>query len=122
MNYAFNRSIRNRTISEDFDGTQLPYTPIHQLKTSMKYQKGIISFTLLPTLVGARFTSADNSTQLPTFFTIAAHIQAKLNAGWMLAINTENLTNIHYQLVENRALPRSIFNFSILKTFTKNTL
>lgn len=121
VNYAYNRSIRNNTISDDFDGRQLPYTPIHQVKSSINYQRGIFLINVLPTLIGARFTSADNSTQLPTFFTLGANMQANMEAGWRLTLTCENLTNSNYQLVENRAMPRSIFNFSIQKTFVKNS-
>jgi vitamin B12 transporter len=121
MNYAYNRSVRNNTISDDFEGKQLPYTPIHQLKSAIKYHRGVLHIAVRPTLVGARFTSADNSTQLPTFFILAASVQANLNTGWLLSLNAENLTNSNYQLVENRAMPRSIFNFSIQKTFIKNS-
>ncbi|MEQ9300837.1 MAG: TonB-dependent receptor [Cyclobacteriaceae bacterium] len=118
--YAYNRSIRTAGATDSFEGKQLPYVPIHQIKSSLTYQQHWWSIGGDGQWTSQRFTNADNSGSLDPFFMVGLHASAQAGSAWSFSIRANNLTNQDYQLVLNRPMPGRNYQITIQHNFDFN--
>lgn len=109
-NYAFTRSV-NQTGLDQFDrsvGKQLSYTPVHKGGLAVDGQYRTWSLMLNGVAIGQRYITADNENALPAYFLLNLRASKQLEFGSVgLRINASlnNLLNVEYQSVANRAMP-----------------
>lgn len=118
--YAYNRSIRTSGATDSFEGKQLPYVPVHQIKSSLAYQQKRWSVGADGQWTSQRFTNADNSGSLESFFMVGLRASAHVGAAWSFSIRAHNLTNQDYQLVLNRPMPGRSYQITIQHIFDFN--
>ena len=109
-NYALTRSI-NQTGLDQFDrsvGKQLSYTPIHKGGLTLDGQCRSWAFVINGVGLGQRYITADNETSLPAYFLLNLRVSKHLDLGAVgLNINASvnNLLDVDYQSVANKAMP-----------------
>jgi iron complex outermembrane receptor protein len=125
-NYGFTRSV-NRTGLDQFDrsvGKQLSYTPIHKGSLTGNLQVKTWSLLVNTTAIGQRFTTADNENYLPAYMLVNVKASKNINLGkhlLNLSLTVNNLLDVSYQSVENRAMPGINYLFG-LKLFLHNPI
>ncbi len=118
--YQFAQSINNKTndILKASLGKQLPYVPLHTANTNIAFTFKKIQSEINLHYTSSRYTTTDNNTlyALPSYYLI------NINAGYIfqlgkheisIMLHAKNVTNVSYQLLENRPLPLRNFKIQI---------
>lgn len=111
--YAYTRSINQRGLSETdvvTVGKQLPYVPIHSGSVFAKIERKLWSLELQANYTGLRYTTLDNENyQALKEYTLLGTSAGKRfvfpHSEMSLRLTMNNLFNIYYENIENRAMP-----------------
>lgn len=123
--YAYTRSINQRGLnSADVItvGKQLPYVPIHSGNAYARIERKKWSGELQMNYTGLRYTTLDNEQYqaLKAYTLIGASLGRRfiVNRGEMLVrLSANNLFNIYYENIENRAMPGRNFLITLTIKF-----
>ncbi|MBK8557719.1 MAG: TonB-dependent receptor [Lewinellaceae bacterium] len=84
---------------------QLPYTPRFSASITTSVQRAGYSLMYLHQITGSRYTTADESQQLPAFSTGTLVCSMALGKQWHVEFRLENCWNTAYQVVAFRPMP-----------------
>lgn len=118
VGYTFTRSTVT-SVAQERDlslGKQLIYTPMHQARACLRAQRGPVSLSYVHTYTGKRFTATDNSAALAPYQLGVIWGSWKFNLGknaLQAGLRADNLFNVQYQVMENRAMPTRSFQFTL---------
>lgn len=123
--YAFTRSINQKGLSAtDATGVnkQLPYTPVHSGNIFCRAEFGSWSAEIQERYTGLRFTTLDNERyqSLKPYGLLSASLSKRFVLPWVevaTRFTLNNLLNVYYENIENRAMPGRNFMLTLQLKF-----
>lgn len=105
-----------RYASGEFSGNQLPYTPLHLANLNLRWQYQSWQASATQQWTCSRYLAQDNKAQLDGFSLLelrAGKQFALPKAQFQVGIRVENVLNVSYQNLSNRAMPLRTYHLSV---------
>jgi iron complex outermembrane receptor protein len=124
--YTFSRSSQliYASGSESHTQRQLIYVPLHQVNSMVSFHSTIGYVICNSTFTGKRFTTADNSAQLPGYFRMNLVLGKELGFDILtlkVQVEGKNLLNARYQVVQYYPEPGFTLMANLILTSTHKT-
>ena len=119
-NYVISTNEKAKTENDASINKQLIYVPMYSgnAKISLEYKK--ISFTINQNYTGYRYTATDNSEYLKPYMLTNSYFSYTIllkNYNLNLFVALNNILNVQYQVMLNRAMPLRNYQTGILIKF-----
>jgi len=119
-NYVISTNEKAKTENDASINKQLIYVPMYSgnAKISLEYKK--ISFTINQNYTGYRYTATDNSEYLKPYMLTNSYVSYTIllkNYNLNLFVALNNILNVQYQVMLNRAMPLRNYQTGILIKF-----
>ncbi|MBN1650729.1 MAG: TonB-dependent receptor [Bacteroidales bacterium] len=116
LHYTYNPSTVEKKAENESDailGKQLIYTPLQQAKALFSIQSPFGSLSIEQILVGKRYTSADNSSELDAYQLTNLVLNCSYFQHFGIYFRLNNVFDQDYQSMENYVLPGRNYQLSI---------
>lgn len=122
--YNFCRSTNVKALSENDQsaGKQLIYTPIHTFNATLSGGWKGYYLNLVNIYTGLRYTNTDNSRKMPGYYLANIFLGKNISLEkFVISLQAEinNLFNLDYQSIANRAMPGRNYGITVRGTFKK---